>query len=88
MLASQVGIAPEDIVMIGDSLKSDIEPATEAGFQAVWIAGYNWGSVENAAQLPQRNAKKTGSFYDAAKGILAPPASKTAVPSNTASPNK
>ncbi|KZX67777.1 hydrolase [Vibrio sp. HI00D65] len=36
-IISQLGIKPQEITMIGDSLEKDIYPALEAGLQAVWL---------------------------------------------------
>ena len=36
-IISQLGIEPQEITMIGDTLEKDIYPALEAGLQAVWL---------------------------------------------------
>ncbi|MCG9552584.1 HAD family hydrolase [Vibrio sp. Isolate31] len=36
-IISQLGIKPQEITMIGDTLEKDIYPALEAGLQAVWL---------------------------------------------------
>lgn len=41
-LMKKHGYTPDEVVMIGDSLKSDIKPAHEAGMGAVLIPRNNW----------------------------------------------
>ncbi|UWZ98872.1 HAD family hydrolase [Vibrio splendidus] len=36
-IISKLGVAPQDITMVGDTLEKDIYPALEAGLQAVWL---------------------------------------------------
>ncbi|EDK26193.1 hydrolase (HAD superfamily)-like protein [Vibrionales bacterium SWAT-3] len=36
-IISQLGIKPQEVTMIGDTLEKDIYPALEAGLQAVWL---------------------------------------------------
>lgn len=36
-IIAQLGIKPQEITMIGDTLEKDIYPALEAGLQAVWL---------------------------------------------------
>lgn len=73
-LTAHLGYAPGDVVMIGDSLKSDIQTAAAAGLQAFWVEGYNWHAIENNAVLPEKNAKKFSSFAEAAQHVLSPAA--------------
>lgn len=49
-LAAQLGLAPSEVVMIGDSLKSDVNPAVAAGLRVMWIEGANWKMMENSSQ--------------------------------------
>lgn len=59
-------LAPEETVMIGDSLKSDIVPSTAAGMHAIWIEAHNW-SVEAVAEIPAERAYKFSSLLEAAR---------------------
>ncbi|MEZ8347014.1 HAD family hydrolase [Vibrio splendidus] len=36
-IISKLGVAPQDITMVGDTLEKDIYPALEAGLKAVWL---------------------------------------------------
>ncbi|MEZ9445227.1 HAD family hydrolase [Vibrio sp. 10N.222.54.F12] len=36
-IISKLGVAPQDITMVGDTLDKDIYPALEAGLKAVWL---------------------------------------------------
>lgn len=68
--AAALGYAPEEVVMIGDSLKSDIVASTKAGMQAVWIEADNW-SLETVTDLPTERMYKFFSLMDAARHITA-----------------
>lgn len=37
-----LGLKPEQVVVVGDSIDKDIIPAREAGCQTVWIKGMGW----------------------------------------------
>lgn len=37
-----LGLKPEEVTVVGDSLDKDIIPAREAGCQAVWLRGEGW----------------------------------------------
>jgi putative hydrolase of the HAD superfamily len=65
-LAATLGIAPQDAIMIGDSLKSDIVTATEAGLKGVWIEAANWAMVETA-EFPKERAYKFSSLMECAR---------------------
>ncbi len=45
-----LGIAPEEVVVVGDSYDKDIVPAKKAGCQTVWIKGEGWTDEEIADQ--------------------------------------
>ncbi|MCX2757728.1 HAD family hydrolase [Vibrio sp. Sgm 22] len=36
-IITKLGVAPQDITMVGDTLDKDIYPALEAGLKAVWL---------------------------------------------------
>lgn len=42
-----LGIQPEQTLVIGDSLRKDIEPAESIGCQVLWIKGEAWDKEEN-----------------------------------------
>ncbi len=52
-VAAELGLKPSEIIMIGDSLKSDVLPAVEAGLRAVWIEALNAPHELKKAELPK-----------------------------------
>ena len=42
----ELGLAPEEVVVIGDSYSKDIVPAKECGCQTIWIKGRGWEEKE------------------------------------------
>ena len=42
------GYAPEDVVVVGDSLSNDIIPASTLGMRSVWLRGEGWGDRYDA----------------------------------------
>ena len=40
-IVSELGYKPREVMMMGDSVESDIIPSHMAGLKAVWIPGYN-----------------------------------------------
>lgn len=80
----ELGFAPSSVVMIGDSLKSDILPAVEAGLHAVWIEAHNF-QMEKVAldSLPER-AHKFDTLLELAKHLadegMPAPKAKAAAP--------
>lgn len=61
------GLKPDEVAMIGDSLKSDVLAAADAGLHAVWIAAHNsqHEKVGTLPALPQK-AHKFSSLLEAA----------------------
>lgn len=47
-----LGLKPEEVLVIGDSLSKDIVPAEKAGCQAIWLKGKGWTAEEDAALHP------------------------------------
>jgi putative hydrolase of the HAD superfamily len=47
-----LGLKPEDVLVVGDSLKKDILPARSIGCQTAWIKGRGWTADEDAATDP------------------------------------
>src|SRR5262249_44826301 len=63
----KLGLKPDEVIMIGDSLKSDIVPSTEAGIDAIWIEAHNSRLHESAEGLPKQKAYKAASLLEAAQ---------------------
>ncbi len=68
-LLAMLNLKPDEVVMIGDSLKSDIVPSAAAGLHAVWIEALN--AVHETVQegLPA-GAYKYSSLLEAARHII------------------
>jgi putative hydrolase of the HAD superfamily len=47
-----LGLKPEEVLVVGDSLKKDILPARSIGCQTAWIKGRGWTADEDAATDP------------------------------------
>lgn len=47
-----LGIQPDETLVIGDSLRKDIEPAESIGCQVLWIKGEGWTKEENEQLHP------------------------------------
>ena len=45
-------MSPEDVLVIGDSLRKDIEPAQSLGCQVLWLKGKGWTAEEDAQTHP------------------------------------
>lgn len=44
---------PSEILVVGDSLRKDIEPAEELGCQVLWLKGKGWTDEEDAQTHPR-----------------------------------
>lgn len=42
----KLNLKPEDITVIGDSFKKDIEPALALGCKAIWLKGSSWDNTD------------------------------------------
>lgn len=42
-----LGLKPEEVVVVGDSYNKDIEPALKSGCKAIWIKGKGWTDEED-----------------------------------------
>lgn len=63
--------APDEAVMIGDSLKSDIIPAVEAGLTAIHIPAVNWhGREMQGYELPPERAVAYASLHEAVDFLM------------------
>jgi putative hydrolase of the HAD superfamily len=67
-IVQKLGFKPEEVVMMGDSLRSDIVPAVAAGLHAVWIEADNW-SLEAVSDLPKERVYKAPSLLEAARHV-------------------
>lgn len=64
------GLKADEVVMVGDSLSSDINPAVAAGLKAVWIETQN--SIHEAKTgFPDKNAFKFSSLLEMARSLVA-----------------
>ena len=83
----QCNLAPDEAVMIGDSLKSDIIPAVEAGLTAIHIPGENWhGREMHGLEAPRERFFKHTSLRDAADFLIAPPTDPERAPQKKSLP--
>lgn len=53
----ELGLKPEEVVVVGDSYTKDIEPALKIGCRAIWIKGKGWTDAEDARQYPDTITK-------------------------------
>ncbi len=49
-----LGVEAENVLVVGDSLRKDIEPARSIGCQTAWIKGKGWTAEEDAATDPSQ----------------------------------
>jgi putative hydrolase of the HAD superfamily len=47
-----LGLKPEEVTVVGDSLDKDIIPAHEAGCQTIWLRGEGWTSASHNGDCP------------------------------------
>lgn len=59
-----LGLAPENVLVVGDSLRKDILPAESLGCRTAWIKGKGWTPEEDAATHPSM-IKKLSDLLDA-----------------------
>ena len=69
----KAGHTADEAIMIGDSLRSDIHPAIEAGMTAIYVPGENWIARETKGHtLPASERVETYAlFSEAAAALLA-----------------
>ena len=60
-----LGLRPEEVLVVGDSLKKDILPAESIGCQVAWLKGKGWTDEEDAATHPSI-IKKLADLLDVA----------------------
>lgn len=46
----KMNLKPEDITVIGDSFKKDIEPALSLGCKGIWLKGQSWEASDSSIQ--------------------------------------
>ena len=49
-----LGLPPEQVLVVGDSLRKDILPAESIGCATAWIKGKGWTADEDAAEHPSQ----------------------------------
>ena len=49
---NKFGLEPEEIVIIGDSYKNDINPANILGCPSIWLKGKGWDDKDEAIEHP------------------------------------
>ncbi len=74
-LAKGLGLKPEEIIMIGDSLRSDILPSVAAGLSGILIEAKTSSSFHpmhghGAVELPKERAYKYASLLEAAHQLV------------------
>lgn len=79
-IAAQLGYKPGEVVMIGDSLKSDVKPAVAAGLHAYWVEHHNWKMMENSSHEVPPEAKRYPTLLEAARDLTDAPAPKPPAP--------
>jgi putative hydrolase of the HAD superfamily len=47
----RMGLQPEEVTVVGDSYRKDIEPALSLGCKAIWVKGSGWEDSEEAVQF-------------------------------------
>ncbi len=47
-----LGMQPEEVLVVGDSFRKDIEPAMKLGCRVAWIKGKGWTAEEDAVTHP------------------------------------
>ncbi len=60
-----LGLRPEEVLVVGDSLKKDILPAESLGCKVAWLKGKGWTAEEDAATHPS-TIKKLSELLDVA----------------------
>lgn len=49
-----LGLKPEEVLVVGDSFRKDIEPALSIGCQVAWLKGKGWTAEEDAQTHPSQ----------------------------------
>lgn len=64
MLCHKLGITPENLLMVGNSMKSDIAPALAVGCSAVYIPFYITWELENAEEVQHPQMTRISHFSE------------------------
>lgn len=67
---AKLGLKPDEAIMVGDSLKSDIFPSVEAGLRAVWIEAHNSPLHEQVSGWPDHDAYRYSSLLELARALV------------------
>jgi putative hydrolase of the HAD superfamily len=67
-LAQKLNLGPGEAIMVGDSIKSDVIPAIQAGLLGAWIEEHNWTAIEKA-EFPTERAYKFSSLSEFARHL-------------------
>ena len=52
MGADALGLAPEEVAVVGDSFDNDIIPAKKAGCRTIWMKGAQWTDKQVDEHMP------------------------------------
>ncbi|MBR1889034.1 MAG: HAD family hydrolase [Alloprevotella sp.] len=63
------GVRPEEVVVVGDSYKKDILPASSLGCHTVWIHGQEWKTEEYDESVPDKTILDFGDLEAALDDI-------------------
>jgi len=77
-ILAKAGLQPEEAIMVGDSLRSDILPALEVGMGAVFISSINWAGREMTGFAMPEHGKTASDLTDAVAQITSQIASDAA----------
>lgn len=59
-----LGLKPEDVTVVGDSLDKDIAPAKSIGCHTIWLKGEPWDSKQVDETLPDRIITSLGELSE------------------------
>lgn len=68
---AKTGFKAENVLMVGDSLKSDVLPAADAGMTAIWIEAHNFQMEKVAIDELPKGAYKFDSLMALAQHVIA-----------------
>jgi len=63
-LCDRLGISPSELMMIGNSFKSDIEPVLQLGGWGIYIPSETLWKLEHTEEYDHRNLFKVNAFED------------------------
>ena len=52
-----LGLSPEQVAVVGDSMEKDILPARQAGCRTIWLRGEQWTDAPVDESLPDQIIK-------------------------------